>query len=168
MEKILKEKLDTYGLHRQLNLDILESLESRDLGLRPIAAAGIFGKQFRHLLDIEKCYIEAILEGRLDFLRSDIDHSLETDRETLASRLRDADAMLYEAMEIMPGERCFEKYIDCSAVSQYLAQDVDGDTPLHMIEMLTEHEVFHGGQLALYLREISKPFPARWMAWGLK
>ncbi len=45
--------INTFSLHRNLTKDLLLPLNSDQLPLRPVSGGGIFGKQFRHILDIE-------------------------------------------------------------------------------------------------------------------
>lgn len=74
-------KLTTLNLHIKLLTDVLESLEPINLLVAPIQTVGSFGKQFRHILDIRECYRDAIETNVLDFIRTDIDHSLEDNKE---------------------------------------------------------------------------------------
>ena len=77
--------LGTFKHHRILTRDLLFSLNSEQLSIKPISSAGTFGKQFRHILDIERCYVESIVNGSLNFLRPYIDHTLESDKESMKS-----------------------------------------------------------------------------------
>lgn len=49
------------------------------------------------------------------------------------------------------------KYINKSNVS-----------PEEIIMYIVEHNIFHEGELTLYIREIGNKFPENWMIWGLK
>lgn len=79
----VKMLVETFKLHRKLTLDLLRSLDSEQLSIKPISNGGTFGKQFRHILDIERCYVDSIINGSLTFFRPHFDHTLETNKERL-------------------------------------------------------------------------------------
>lgn len=169
MVETIDEKLQNYIFHRKLILDLLQSLNNNDLlSGPPNQAAGIMGKQFRHLFDIERSYIESIIDGKLVFKRTDIDHSIEGSRNGLIAVLKDADDFLIRAIRSLPPGRENQNYIDCAEAEKYFGKEENYTSPLRILSRLIEHEIFHEGQLALYFRLIKKPFPESWMNWGLK
>ena len=159
--------LENYKLHRKLTRDLLLSLNQEQLSLKPFSVSGTFGKQFRHLLDIEKCYVESLLNGFLAFYRSDIDHSLETNRERLIQELDREDAKLEKFFKGIRREKVNEKYVDCTQAVQYLGDNIRA-SPVRILSWLTEHEILHEGELLLYVRTERMEFPRSWMIWGLK
>ncbi|MCL5731356.1 MAG: hypothetical protein M1605_04485 [Candidatus Thermoplasmatota archaeon] len=159
--------LENYKLHRKLTRDLLLSLNQEQLSLKPFSVSGTFGKQFRHLLDIEKCYVESLLNGFLAFYRSDIDHSLETNRERLIQELDREDAKLEKFFKGIRREKVNEKYVDCTQAVQYLGDNIRA-SPVRILSWLTEHEILHEGELLLYVRTERMEFPKSWMIWGLK
>ena len=159
--------LENYKLHRKLIRDLLLSLNPEQLSLKPFSVSGTFGKQFRHLLDIEKCYVESLLNGFLAFYRSDIDHSLETNRERLIQELDREDAKLEKFFKGIRREKVNEKYVDCTQAVQYLGDNIRA-SPVRILSWLTEHEILHEGELLLYVRTERMEFPKSWMIWGLK
>jgi uncharacterized damage-inducible protein DinB len=159
--------LENYKLHRKLSRDLLLSLKPEQLSLKPFSVSGTFGKQFRHLLDIEKCYVESLLNGFLAFYRSDIDHSLETNRERLIQELDREDAKLEKFFKGIRREKVNEKYVDCTQAVQYLGDNIRA-SPVRILSWLTEHEILHEGELLLYVRTERMEFPKSWMIWGLK
>ena len=159
--------LENYKLHRKLTRDLLLSLNQEQLSLKPFSVSGTFGKQFRHLLDIEKCYVESLLNGFLAFYRSDIDHSLETNRERLIQELDREDAKLEKFFKGIRREKANEKYVDCTQAVQYLGDNIRA-SPVRILSWLTEHEILHEGELLLYVRTERMEFPRSWMIWGLK
>ena len=160
--------LENYKLHRKLTRDLLLSLNPEQLSLKPFSVSGTFGKQFRHLLDIEKCYVESLLNGFLAFYRSDIDHSLETNRERLIQELDREDAKLEKFFKGIRREKVNEKYVDCTQAVQYLGDNNIRASPVRILSWLTEHEILHEGELLLYVRTERMEFPRSWMIWGLK
>lgn len=160
--------LENYKLHRKLTRDLLLSLNQEQLSLKPFSVSGTFGKQFRHLLDIEKCYVESLLNGFLAFYRSDIDHSLETNRERLIQELDREDAKLEKFFKGIRREKANEKYVDCTQAVQYLGDNNIRASPVRILSWLTEHEILHEGELLLYVRTERMEFPWSWMIWGLK
>ena len=163
-----KEILETFRLHRMLTLDLLQSLGNEQLLWRPIKASGSFGKQFRHILDIQRCYVESMINGFLTFFRPHIDHDLEADRERLIQELDLEDGKLEKFFENIQWQKANEKYIDCSQVVQYLGNDKVRASPIQILSWLTEHEILHDGELALYVKTAELKFPGSWMIWGLK
>ena len=160
--------LENYKLHRKLTRDLLLSLNQEQLSLKPFSVSGTFGKQFRHLLDIEKCYVESLLNGFLAFYRSDIDHSLETNRERLIQELDREDAKLEKFFKGIRREKANEKYVDCTQAVQYLGDNNIRASPVRILSWLTEHEILHEGELLLYVRTERMEFPRSWMIWGLR
>ena len=160
--------LENYKLHRKLSRDLLLSLKPEQLSLKPFSVSGTFGKQFRHLLDIEKCYVESLLNGFLAFYRSDIDHSLETNRERVIQELDREDAKLEKFFKGIRREKANEKYVDCTQAVQYLGDNNIRASPVRILSWLTEHEILHEGELLLYVRTERMEFPRSWMIWGLK
>ena len=160
--------LENYKLHRKLSRDLLLSLKPEQLSLKPFSVSGTFGKQFRHLLDIEKCYVESLLNGFLAFYRSDIDHSLETNRERLIQELDREDAKLEKFFKGIRREKANEKYVDCTQAVQYLGDNNIRASPARILSWITEHEILHEGELLLYVRTERMEFPKSWMIWGLK
>ena len=160
--------LENYKLHRKLIRDLLLSLNPEQLSLKPFSVSGTFGKQFRHLLDIEKCYVESLLNGFLAFYRSDIDHSLETNRERVIQELDREDAKLEKFFKGIRREKANEKYVDCTQAVQYLGDNNIRASPVRILSWLTEHEILHEGELLLYVRTERMEFPRSWMIWGLK
>ncbi len=164
----VKALLGTFKHHRILTRDLLCSLNSEQLSNKPISSAGTFGKQFRHILDIERCYVESIVNGSLNFLRPYIDHTLESDKERLVHVMDTEDAKLEKSLENIEERKITEKYIDCSKASKYLGDGFEYASPVQMLSWLTEHEILHDGELALYVRAVKIKFPNSWMVWGLK
>ena len=164
----VKMLLDTFKLHRKITRDLLCSLNSEQLSNKPISSAGTFGKQFRHILDIERCYVESIINGSLTFFRPYIDHTLESDKERLIQELDVEDGRLEKILESIGGQKATEKYIDCSKVVKYLGDAHPQASPVQVLSWLTEHEILHDGELALYVRAVKIKFPDSWMVWGLR
>ena len=160
--------LENYKLHRKLTRDLLLSLNSEQLSLKPFSVSGTFGKQFRHLLDIEKCYVESLLNGFLAFYRSDIDHSLETNSDRLIQELDREDAKLEKFFKGIRREKANEKYVDCTQAVQYLGDNNIRASPVRILSWLIEHEILHEGELLLYVKTERMEFPKSWMIWGLR
>lgn len=88
---------------------------------------------------MERCYVESQINGSLAFYRSDIDHSLETDRERLIQELDLEDGKLEKLFKNIQGKKANEKYIDCSQAVQYLGGDNLRASPVQVLSWLTEH-----------------------------
>jgi uncharacterized damage-inducible protein DinB len=164
----IKTQLENYRIHRKLNRDLLISLDRDQSSLKPFGFSGTFGKQFRHLLDIERCYVESLITGALTFYRSDIDHSLEIDKERLIHELDMKDKELEKICESFQAQEAKDKSIDCSRAAKYLGNNNILVSPAQILTWLAEHEIFHEGELALYVRNEKLKFPSSWMVWGSK
>ena len=138
----IKTKLENYRIHRKLNRDLLISLDQDQLSLKPFGFSGTFGKQFRHLRDIERCYVESLITGALTFYRLDIDHSLETDKEKLIHELDMEDKKLEKICEIFQSQETKDESIDCSQVAKYLGKRSPGERPYSIIK-----RKFNGGHV---------------------
>lgn len=160
------EKED-FKFHSSLLEDALESIDPEMLGARPVNGAGSFGKQFRHIIDIRKCYIEAIRLGTLNFMRDDIDHSLENNKSGLLKQLSNTTEGIIKVFESLNEEPQCEKRIDCALVKKYFGEEFRTISVSQALSLLTEHEIFHEGEIALYLRSSGMKFPGSWIYWGL-
>ena len=160
--------LSQFRSHRKLIMDLLRYLDQDQLAVKPLNSAGSFGKQFRHILDIEKCYVESMYNGYLTFFRRNIDHSLEMDKARLIHELVSEDNKLEEIIEKLSKEKTHEKYIDCSAVVTYLGNENIKSSPVQVLSWMTEHEILHEGELVLYIRTAGLKFPPSWIIWGLR
>ncbi|MEM0136566.1 MAG: DinB family protein, partial [Thermoplasmatales archaeon] len=58
--------------------------------------------------------------------------------------------------------------IDCSRVVKYISEDNRKTSPEIIVSWITEHELFHEGELALYIRSAGMKFPDCWITWGLR
>jgi uncharacterized damage-inducible protein DinB len=164
----IKRLLGTFKLHRKLTRDLLVSLNPELLSLKPFSISGSFGKQFRHILDIEMCYVESITKGSLDFRRPHIDHTMEGDKDRLIRTMDAVDTELENSLEKMDDSKANEKYIDCRKAVKYLGDAYRQASPVQILSLLTEHEIFHDGEMALYVRTVNIRFPDSWMMWGLR
>ena len=168
MEQKVEGCLELYFLHKELIVDFLISLPSEYLSYAPIKGAGTFGKQFRHILDIDKCYIESIETGVLDFIRTDIDHTIENNKDELIRRLREEDRKLNGIIHSLNADQLRKKNINCLKVVKYLGEKKQFASIEQIISLMTEHKIFHEGELAIYFRSTGNNFPQSWIFWGLK
>ena len=83
----LSDEIENLRFHSALITSTLESIHSELLSARPVRKAGTFGKQFRHILDIRKCYPYAVELGVLDIHRIDVEHSIEKNKHSLLGEL---------------------------------------------------------------------------------
>lgn len=133
-----------------------------------LAPSGSFGKQFRQILDIQRCYVDSIFTGVLDFKRDDVEYSLESDRDRLLKSLREEDGRLESRLSCIPLDELHVHSIDCSSVVKYLGEENSSASMAKIISRMTEHEIFHEGELTLYLRSTNMKYPDSWIVWGLK
>ena len=159
--------IETLRFHGDLILSSLESIDCEFLEASPVKNAGTFGKQFRHILDIRKCYLDALQSGTLDFYRRDVDHSLESNKQVLLKELKSVLVEICRIVSAYDERNVVDKWIDCTPAAKYLGENHKKISPLQVISLITEHEVFHEGELALYYISAKIRFPGNWMAWGL-
>ncbi|MCW6168440.1 MAG: DinB family protein [Thermoplasmatales archaeon] len=159
------EYYNEFSLHRKLTLDLLLSISDSRLSEAPISKAGTIGKQFRHLIDISKCYIDALENQKLVFERNDIDHSLEIDKPRLIIELKLTAERLKSFIESADPLEFSQEVIDCLESKKYVG--VERTSPRIIVRWMIEHEIFHEGQLALYIRNFGMHFPESWVTWGL-
>ena len=161
-------QLENYKIHRKLTRDLLLSLSQEQLSAKPFNVSGTFGKQFRHLIDIERCYVESLKTGSLTFFRSSIDHSIENDKKRLVQEMDTLDWELDQIFVNIQREEANDKTVDCGQAVKYLGENNKLASPVQILSWITEHEIFHEGELALYVRNEKLKFPGSWMIWGLK
>ena len=161
-------QLENYKIHRKLSRDLLLSLSQEQLSVKPFSVSGTFGKQFRHLIDIERSCIESLITGSLSFFRSSIDHSIENDKEKLIQGMDAEDRKLDQIFVSIQWEKANDKSIDCSQAVKYLGDNNKLTSQVQILSWITEHEIFHEGELALHVRNEKLKFPSSWMIWGLK
>ena len=164
----INNQLENYKIHRKLTRDLILSLSQEQLSVKPFSISGTFGKQFRHLIDIERCYVESLITGSLTFFRSSIDHSIENDKKRLIKEMDEEDRKLDQIFVSIQWEKANDKSIDCSQAVKYLGDNNKLASPVQILSWITEHEIFHEGELALYVRNEKLKFPGSWMIWGLK
>ncbi|MHB8361946.1 MAG: hypothetical protein ACYDAO_02965 [Thermoplasmataceae archaeon] len=164
---VLSDLIETLRFHDDLIFSSLESIDYELLEASPIKNAGTFGKQFSHILDIRKCYLDALRSGILDFYRRDVDHSLENNKQALLGELRSVLVEICRIVSAYDERKVEDKWIDCTPSIKYLGENHKRISPLQVIGLITELEVFHEGELALYFRSAKIRFPRNWIAWGL-
>ena len=164
----VKNLLENYKIHRKLTRDLLLSLGQEHLSVKPFHASGSFGKQFRHLIDIERSYVESLTTGSLSFFRPNVDHSIEIDKIRLINEMDTLDRELIQIICSLGNVKAYNKYIDCRQAVNYLGESNMFASPIRILSWITEHEIFHEGELALYVRNEKLKFPDSWMIWGLR
>ena len=167
MKEEQKLLVDEFIFHSRILLDLLETLNKEDLLQSPVAKSGSFGKQFRHIIDIEKSYLEALDAGKLDYYRVSVDHSLEADKESLERELKTLNEKVIESVGKYNHDDFDQKTIDGTKASKYLGASYRRISPREVLLLLIEHEIFHEGELALYCRSTNRKFPGSWFIWGL-
>ncbi len=164
---VLSNKIEVLRFHSALITSSLESINSELLIVGPIDNAGTFGKQFRHIIDIRKCHLDALKNGILDFYRKDIDRSLENNKQELLEELTRILEEICAEVSLYNTQRLEERWIDCTPSVRYVEESNRKISPLQAIGLLIEHEIFHEGELALYFKSENLKFPKNWITWGL-
>jgi uncharacterized damage-inducible protein DinB len=157
----------TLRFHGNLIHTALESIDSNYLESIPIKNVGSFGKQFRHMLDVRNSYLDALQSGTLDFYRKDVNHLLENNKQELLKELKLVIEKFSRIVLAYSSQKVSDKWIDCTPSIKYLGENFRNISPLQLTDMMTEHEIFHEGELALYYRAANIKFPDNWIVWGL-
>ncbi|MFX1489867.1 MAG: DinB family protein [Promethearchaeota archaeon] len=153
MNSELKSKIDSWKLIRNLTYDLLESLPETELSKTVSKNMGPLGKQFRHMGDVQLCYIEAIKNRKVDFSKYRRDYSIENSKLKLKQFLEEMDEKL----------------------SSYIEKNINveinwGFAKISLIEhlnLLIQHEILHHGELIVYIRSLGLKFPKSWEEiWG--
>ncbi|MFW9875611.1 MAG: DinB family protein [Candidatus Thorarchaeota archaeon] len=153
MNSELKSKIDSWKLIRNLTYDLLESLPETDLNKTVSKNMGSFGKQFRHMGDVQLCYNEAIKNRKIDFSKYRRDYSIENSKLKLKQFLEEMDQKL------------------SSYIEKNINAEIDwGFAKVSLIEhlnLLIQHEILHHGELIVYIRSLGLKFPKSWEdIWG--
>lgn len=162
----MDEEIEELKIHNELILKLLDILKDGDLKIKPFKNAGSIGKQFRHIITINEIYYDSIVSGELDFYRKNIDHTIENDLDKLKENLKKINKNIINYIENMDKNKLNRKYINCEKSIKYISKS--NVSPEEIIMYIIEHNIFHEGELTLYIREIGKKFPENWMIWGLK
>ncbi|MFX1324809.1 MAG: DinB family protein [Promethearchaeota archaeon] len=149
----LKVKIESWKMHRNLTYDLLKSLHEESLRETVGKNMGSLGKQFRHLGDVQLCYIEAIRTGVIDFSKYVRNYSIESSIEKLEQFLKEMDDKLFILLKESDNLE-----IDWGFAKIPLAQHLD---------FLIQHEILHHGELIVYIRTLNLTFPNSWEEiWG--
>lgn len=159
--------IEEFSFHSQLILDLLKPLNNEDLLEQPVVKCGSFGKQFRHILDIRKSYFESLTSNILDYYRNDVNHALESDKDSLIMEHEKLNIQIVKTIESYNSEDFETRTIDGTLVLKYLGETYRVISPKQAITLLIEHEIFHEGELAIYYRATNRNFPKSWFIWGL-
>jgi uncharacterized damage-inducible protein DinB len=153
MNKGLKKILDKWKEMRRLTLDLLEAIPEDKLNFTVGKNMGTIGKQYRHIGDVQLCYVEAIKTGKIDFSKYRRDYSIENLKQKLKLFLKEInDEMLKEIKKNPDAEiDWFEEKLDLK----------------DHVNALIQHEILHHGELIVYIRTLGLKFPKSWEMWGL-
>ena len=153
MDEDLKQLLEHWNEMRELTLDLLDQLPEKYLSYSVGKNMGIIGKQYRHIGDVQICYVDAIKKSKIDFSKYKRDYSIENSKEKLKEFLIEINKEMLNLIE-----ENSEVEIDWFGDTLNLKQH---------IQALIEHEILHQGELVVYIRTLGLKFPKSWRLWGL-
>jgi len=149
----LEDILESWKLHRNLTYDMLEFVPDEMLKETVGKNMGSIGKQFRHIGDVQLCYIEAIRTGKIDFSKYRRDYSIESSKEKLKQSLKELDNEMSRLLKTKK-----ELQVDWGFMRVSLARHLN---------FLIQHEILHHGELIVYIRSLGLKFPKSWEdVWG--
>ena len=155
MDSQLKSVISTFRFHRRLILDVLKSLTDDQLKLTVGKKMGTLGRQFRHIGDVQLCYVDSLRTGKIDFSKKKKVRSLESSQKKLLAFLESADKELDSVLKTTKDTM----KIDWGPAREGLARH---------FQYLVEHEVLHEGQLIVYMNTLGLKVPKSWNVWGVQ
>jgi uncharacterized damage-inducible protein DinB len=159
----MNDLLREHRVHHELLAGVLKRIATKQLKQSVGNEMGTLGMQFRHIADVESCYIQAIKSGVMDFSRKVEDHTIETDKDRLLAYFeRNEEALKDELAKMVNGKQSV-RGIDWSKTHQHYGVI---SVERHLLALI-EHEVLHEGEIVVYLRTLGLKFPPSWRVWGL-
>ena len=119
---------------------------------------GPLGKQFRHIGDVQLCYVEALKTKKIDFGKYRKDYSIENSKEKLKAFLKEMDDEIFSLLKKLDPKQTKEFRVDWGFDKLSLEDH---------LKFLIQHEIFHHGQLVVYIRDLGLIFPKSWSVWGM-
>jgi uncharacterized damage-inducible protein DinB len=153
MKEEIRIILEEWNSIRKLTLDLLDELPSDKLNFTVGKNMGTIGKQYRHIGDVQLCYIEAIKSKKIDFGKYRRDYSIENSKEKLKRFLEELDKEMVDLIEKNKEVKI-----------EWFGEKVN---IVKHINYLIQHEILHHGELIVYLRTLGLKFPKSWELWGL-
>ena len=158
MSEELKSILEEWEFYRKLTLDLLEIIPEEKLGFTVGKNMGAIGKQFRHIGDVQLCYVGAIKTRKIDFNKYRRDYSIENSKTKLKGFLEEMDKELLDLLGKLNPEEIDTLSIDWGFEKLSIIEH---------IRSLIQHEILHHGELIVYVRTLGIKFPDSWKTWGL-
>lgn len=93
---VIKNQITEYRFFRNLTFSFLNSLSNDQLSLTSVPNMCNLGKQFKHIADIQYCYIEAIKTGKMVFDDYREDLAIESSKEKLLKLFESQNREMYE------------------------------------------------------------------------
>ena len=155
---LLAQFAKTWQFTRSLTYDFLHAIKEENLSYSPQLQFGTLGKHFRHLGDVQECYIKALATGRADFSKKRMDKSMEGSLKRLEDYLREQDKLLYDALS----------KFDKDPIKEEIQWATTKMSVLEHLFLLPQHEAIHQGQWSLAARQAGIDLPKSWVDnWGL-
>ncbi|MBS3051918.1 MAG: DinB family protein [Candidatus Aenigmarchaeota archaeon] len=152
----LSQFLNSWKYHRTQTIDLLKATPEDKLTFSPSDALGSLSKQFRHLANIQHCYIEAIKTQKIDFTKKIYGKEFDNKNE-LITALKIEDERMLETLNKL-NEKEWDKIIKWGSYNPTVYE--------HLFWMI-DHEIMHHGQLIVYWKLLQFKFPDSWKNWGL-
>jgi uncharacterized damage-inducible protein DinB len=148
----------TWQFTRSLTFDFMHVLTEENLLYSPQLQFGTLGKHFRHVGDVQECYVKALESGKADFSKKRMDKSMETSLSKLEEHLKEQDELLYKTLAT------FSK----DPLKEQIQWESTKMSVLEHLFLLPQHEAIHQGQWSLAARQAGIDLPKSWVDnWGL-
>ena len=141
----IKNWLNDWKETRGMTIKFLEIVPKEKFNWKPHELLGTFGMQVRHLIIVQKNYIDGMKKKKIDFSDKSFDKKIESDKKIAISRLKKLDKEL---------EGLLEKINNLNHEIVF----VDGVSGEHKVKLLTvltylvNHEFYHQGIFTCYGR----------------
>ena len=107
---------------------------------------GTLGEQFRHIGNIQFCYIDALTSIKVDFSRRPEKKMPKISRKKLLEMFVENDSRLLNVLDNLNSKTALTIGIDWTDTHQRF-QNL---TVAEHLDWLADHEVLHGGELIVY------------------
>ena len=161
MNKKIIQVFQAWRFHRGLAIDILKSLSDDQLKLTVGQNMGTLGMQFRHIAKIEIEYLEAIKNKKVSPVERKLDLNLADSKDRLLALFDENEKNITELLNSLESKNPGKFLID------WTHWQTDNMNLIDHIQALADHSNLHNGEIIVYAKTHSIPFPRSWEPWGL-
>jgi len=152
----IAEILKSYSENWQRLYDLFEKLPEEKLDWRVSSENRSLKEQMAHVIGVEKCYLEVVKVGAEGWKHCHMEEERAgLSKDQLLKLFQDSHQELLKVMGSLKGN----EQIDWTE-GVFM-------TPAQHLHDLNHHQVFHQGQLVIYVRQLGREFfPSSWSVYG--